>query len=208
MVQYAGKNLTTLSLARNKMMTLDPAAFNNVSIIDLDASYNRLQSLDPAVFLPLNRSLARLKMGGNPLQVSNIWSSVLSPRVNLNLTELNVADIPMGRDQHFQADMFSFHKGLKSLNLSGTALTFLPMELIQTLPLLRELDLSRNQLSSLTDLALSALSALPNFRRIDLHDNPWFCDACVIGPLLKWLDVSPASRHIKDGCRGTLESSI
>jgi len=184
------------------MMTLDPAAFNNVSILELDISYNRLQSLDPSVFFPLNRSLSRLKISGNPLQVSNLWSSVLSPRANLNLSDLDVADIPIGRDQFFQSDLFAFHKGLKNLNLSGSGLTYLPVELVQSLPSLRSLDLSRNELSSLTDLTLSALSVLQNFRYIQLHDNPWYCDACVIGPMLKWLDVSPASRHIKDGCRG------
>ena len=198
----AGHNLTTLSLARNKMMTLDPAAFVNVSVTDLDLSNNRLQSLDPFVFLPLNQSLTQLKIGGNPLQVSHLWSSVLSPRVKLNLTELDVANIPIGRDQHFQTDLFSFHQGMKSLNLSGTSFNYLPVEVIRSLPSLRELDLSRNQLSSLTDLTISALSALPSLRRIHLHGNPWFCDACVIGPMLKWLNISPASRHIKDGCRG------
>lgn len=74
--------------------------------------------------------------------------------------------------------------------------------MIRSLPSLRELDLSYNKLSSLTDLSLSALSALQSLRRIYLHGNPWYCDACVIGPMLKWLDISPASRHIKDGCRG------
>ncbi|XP_032795366.1 insulin-like growth factor-binding protein complex acid labile subunit [Daphnia magna] len=197
-----GHNLTTLSLARNRMMTVDPAAFVNVSVTELDLSSNRLQSLDPFVFLPLNQSLRRLKIGANPLQVSHLWSSILSPRVQLNLSELDVADIPIGRDQHFQTDLFSFHHGIKSLNLSGTAFNYLPVEVIRSLPSLRQLDLSFNKLSSLTDLSLSALSALQGLRRIYLHGNPWYCDACVIGPMLKWLDISPASRHIKDGCRG------
>lgn len=183
-------------------MTLDPSAFVNVSVTDLDLSYNRLQSLDPFVFVPLNQSLTHLKIGGNPLQVSHLWSSVLSPRIRLNLSELDVADIPIGRDQHFQTDLFSFHHGMKSLNLSGAAFNFIPVELIRSLPSLRQLDLSRNQLSSLTDLTLSALSSLQSLRRIHLDGNPWYCDACVIGPMLKWLDISPASRHIKDGCRG------
>lgn len=203
----AGHNMTTLSLSRNRMMAVDPSAFVNVSIVELDISYNRLQSLDPVVFTPLNRSLTRLKIGGNPLQVSHLWSCVLSPRASLNLSELDVADIPMGRDQHFQPDLFSFHKGLKSLNMSGTALSFLPVEMIQTLPLLKSLDISRNQLSSLTDLTLSALTTLQNFRDIRLHENPWYCDACVIGPMLKWLDISPATRRIKDSCRG-LQTNI
>jgi len=123
-----GHNMTTLSLARNKMMTLDPASFINVSITELDLSYNRLQSLDPFVFLPLNRSLRSFKIGGNPLQVSHLWSSILSPRIQLNLSEFDVADIPIGRDQHFQTDLFSFHHGMRSLNLSGTAFNYLPVE--------------------------------------------------------------------------------
>lgn len=110
------------------MMTLDPAAFVNVSVTELDVSGNRLQSLDPFVFLPLNQSLRRLKIGANPLQVSHLWSSILSPRVQLNLSELDVADIPIGRDQHFQTDLFSFHHGIKSLNLSGAAFNYLPVE--------------------------------------------------------------------------------
>lgn len=184
------------------MMTLDPGAFVNVSITNLDLSYNRLQSLDPFVFVSINRSLSQLKIGGNPLQVSHLWSSILSPRIRLNLSELDVADIPIGRDQYFQTDLFSFHPSMKSLNLSGADLTYLPVEMIRSLPSLRELDLSRNQLSSLTDLVLNALSSLQSLRRIHLHGNPWYCDACVIGPMLKWLDISAASRHIKDGCRG------
>jgi Leucine-rich repeat (LRR) protein len=123
-----GHNLTSLSLARNKMMTLDPASFINVSITELDLSYNRLQSLDPFVFLPLNQSLHNLKIGGNPLQVSHLWSSILSPRIQLNLSEFDVADIPIGGDQHFQTDLFSFHHGMKSLNLSGTSFNYLPVE--------------------------------------------------------------------------------
>ena len=39
-------------------------------------------------------------------------------------------------------------------------------------------------------------------RHVQLYGNPWYCDACVIGPLLKWLDASPSTRHIKEGCRG------
>lgn len=184
------------------MMTIDPVAFFNVSVNHLDLSYNRLQSVGPYVFAPLNRTLARLKIGGNPLQVSQLWSSVLSPRVGLNLTELDVADLAIGRDQHFQSDLFALQVGLKSLNLSGSEFSYVPAEMLQSLHSLKELDLSRNQLSSLTDLTLAALTSLPHLRKIHLHGNPWYCDACVIGPLLKWLDVSPASQHIKDGCRG------
>jgi hypothetical protein len=39
-----------------------------------------------------------------------------------------VADIPIGRDQHFQTDLFSFHHGMRSLNLFGTSFNYLPVE--------------------------------------------------------------------------------
>ena len=158
--EIVGQNLTTLSLARNKILTVDPAVFRNVNVSDLDLSHNRMQSLDPALFAPLNRTLQSLKIGGNPLQVSHLWSSILSPRVGLNLRVLDVSDMAIGSDRHFQVDLFSFQKHLKSLNVSGTGLTFLPVEMVQSLPALKELDLSRNQLSSLTDKAVTALSSL------------------------------------------------
>lgn len=176
-IEYAGHNLTTLSLAKNKLMALDPAAFVNTSISELNLSNNKLQSLDPSVFVALNQSLQRLKIGGNPLQVSHLWSSVLSPQVGLgSISELDIADIPIGRhlDQYFQVEIFSFHRGLKSLNMSGVSLSFLPVELVQSLPLLNELDISRNQLSSLSDLTISALSTLQGLRKIHLHSNPWY----------------------------------
>ena len=195
--------MTTLSLARNKLIAVDPAAFAHSSISNLNLSNNKLQSLDPSLLLPLNRSLQRLKIGGNPLQVFHLWSSVLSPRVGLSqISELDLADIPIGRDPHFQVELFSYHRGLKILNISGTSLNFLPAEIVQSLPLLNELDISRNELSSLSDLTISALSTLQEFRKIHIHSNPWYCDACVIGPTIKWLDISPAGRHIKDRCRG------
>ncbi|XP_046654141.1 leucine-rich repeat transmembrane protein FLRT2-like [Daphnia pulicaria] len=164
------------------MMTLDPASFINVSITELDLSYNRLQSLDPFVFLPLNQSLRNLKIGGNPLQPIRRGGHPHRPRPAL----------PDG----------SLLLPSRNADLSGTSFNYLSVEVIRSLPSLRELDLSYNKLSSLTDLSLSALSALQSLRRIYLHGNPWYCDACVIGPMLKWLDISPASRHIKYGCRG------
>jgi hypothetical protein len=128
---------------------------------------------------------------------------VLSPRAGLSLiSELDISDIPIGRDPHFQVELFSFHRGLKFLNCSGASLNFLPAELVQSLPQLNELDISRNELSSLSDLTISALSTLQEFRKIHIHSNPWYCDACVIGPTIKWLDISPAGHHIKDRCRG------
>ena len=165
---HSGQNLSTLALARNKILTLDPGVFVNVNVTDLDLSYNRIQSLDPLLLSPLNWTLRTLKVGGNPLQVSHLWSSVLSARVNLTLHELDVADMGIGRDQHFQTDLFSFQKQLRKLNVSGSGLTFLPVEMVQSLPALKQLDLSRNQLFSLTDLTLSALSALPYLVRRSL----------------------------------------
>ena len=194
--------MTTLSLSSNKLITLDPVAFFNVSIAALDLSYNRIQYLDPEVLMPLNRSLSSLKIGGNPLQVSHVWSAVIAPRVNLSLTELDLADIPLGRDPYFNVELFSFQTGLKVLNLSGTDLTGLPVELLRPLNSLKELDISRNQLSSLTDMTLGVLTGLSALKVVHLHLNPWHCDACVIGPLIKWLDISPATRHIKHSCRG------
>lgn len=197
-----GHNLTSLSLARNKLITVDPAAFVNVTIASLDLSQNHIGDLDPSLFIPLNRSLTSLKIGGNPLQVSHVWSAILSQRVNLSLTELDLANIPLGRDPYFSVELFSFQTALRSLNLSGTELTGLPAELVRPMSFLRELDVSRNQLSSLTDLTLSALTGLKYLKTVHLHGNPWHCDACVIGPLIKWLDVSPATRHTKNNCRG------
>lgn len=184
------------------MVTIDPAAFVNVSVFHLDLSSNRLQGLEPSVLTAINSTLARLKVGGNPFQVSHLWSSILGPRIGLNLSELDVSDIQLGPDQHFQTDFFSFIRDLQKLNLSGCALSVFPSELVRSLSNLRELDISRNKLQTLPDATLSTLSSLSGLRRIYLHSNPWHCDACLIGPLLKWLDVAPASRHIRDSCRG------
>jgi len=200
---FTGQNLTTLSLADNKIVTMDPSVFVNVNVSDLDVSHNRIQSLHPVLLSSLNRTLRSLKIGGNRLQASHLWSAVLSPGVGLNLRVLDVSDMALGpSDQHFQLDLFSFQKHLKSLNVSGTQLDLLPVEMVRSLPALKELDLSRNQLTSLTDETVHVLASLLHLRRVELYGNPWYCDACVIGPLLKWLDASPSTRHIKEGCRG------
>lgn len=139
---------------------MDPAVFVNVNVSDLDMSHNRIQSLHPVLFASVNRTLRSLKIGGNPLQVSHLWSAVLSPNVGLNLRTLDVSDLALGNDQHFQVDLFSFQKHLKSLNVSGTRLNALPVEMVQSLPSLKELDLSRNQLASLSDKTVAVLSSL------------------------------------------------
>ena len=139
---------------------MDPAAFTNVNVSDLDVSYNQIQGLHPVLLSSMNRTLRSLKISGNPLQVSHLWSSVLSPGVALNLHALDVADIALGNDHHFQVDLFSFQKHLKSLNVSGTQLKDLPVQMIRPLLLLKELDLSRNHLTSLSDDTVAVLSSL------------------------------------------------
>ena len=153
--------MTTLSLADNKIVTMDPSVFVNVNVSDLDVSHNRIQSLHPVLLSSLNRTLRSLKIGGNRLQASHLWSAVLSPGVGLNLRVLDVSDMALGpSDQHFQLDLFSFQKHLKSLNVSGTQLDLLPVEMVRSLPALKELDLSRNQLTSLTDETVHVLASL------------------------------------------------
>lgn len=146
--------------------------------------------------------MRKLNIAANPLEAAYLCSSVIGTSVRLNLSELDISDIFLNDASFLHSNPFSYQTNLKSLNLSGTNLSDIPAELFQPLESLKQLDLSRNQLYNINESTLSTLTELASLKSVQLHDNPWHCNACVIGHFLRWMDSSSATKHIRNSCRG------
>ncbi|KAI9226398.1 MAG: hypothetical protein DHS80DRAFT_25270 [Piptocephalis tieghemiana] len=154
-----------------------------ISLSHLDLSYNRLTSLPPLAHLPNLRhlNLAHNLLSSLPSSLEALGSlevliasgnrlTHLSPTLMTAWSgHLHTLILDANRLSHLPRSL-SQCSHLRILRLGsvygGNLLSSLPDSLISSLPLLRELDLSSNLLSTLPDLPWP-----PDLRSLDLSDN-------------------------------------
>lgn len=133
--------LRELDLSRNRLVTVTPRAFANVTLFRLNLSKNKIDRLDSQSFKTLG-SLAELRMSRNLL----------------NATTFNRS-----------APFFTNLTNLVSLDLNGNKITVLPGLMFEHLKRLKMLKLRRNQIVSFSDGAFYGLDELSTLQ-LD-HNN-------------------------------------
>ncbi|CAG9799055.1 unnamed protein product [Chironomus riparius] len=176
------RNLLYLDLSRNRLAKISGRAFNNLfNLTYLDISYNKLSALELDYMCHLPK-LQTLNISGN------VQLNLLDIRpVFQNMTELrslsiaDIASMPLG--------IFVPLSNLLMLNISGTHLNNETIQILNPLAKLKELDLSRNQLTGFEeDFAIKLL----NIDDVKFEQNPFVCDVCHVGAIfnrihmMKW----------------------
>lgn len=130
------------------------------SLRTLDLSHNRLLQLEEGVFAPLIR-LTQLDLSHNP---DIRMESDLRPLAGLEdqLDHLNLDNTSLAGLR--QMPLFN----LRILSIAGNSLPTLPAELAVNLSRLRDLDLNKNDFTTIPVL----IGRLPNLRRLNLAHNP------------------------------------
>ncbi|OQV17556.1 putative Insulin-like growth factor-binding protein complex acid labile subunit [Hypsibius exemplaris] len=229
------KSLRKLNLAGNRLSVIQPGALRGITLDYLDLSEtllpgftdrifegakvhgisiasNQLQSLDTAALLPIAKDLVRLDVGGNPLALTDRMFKFLPQLKGLSLASMRLASLP--------AKLFDYPHEIRSFNISSNIFRQLDQTVLESLPNLEVLDLSKNELQSLpfqlaqptltefyvtnnalpkipdhfTDVFRSASSKIKTFR---VDGNPLECNWS-IGGLADWIS-SPSGRSVVCG---------
>ncbi|XP_068225723.1 LOW QUALITY PROTEIN: platelet glycoprotein V-like [Palaemon carinicauda] len=132
--------LHVLNLTRNHISALMDTNFRGADALrHLDLSLNRIQSAPSAVF----RHVRHIRT----LSLANNMVPELMPRVFFGLARLERLDLSFNPLRDLQPERFTDVPDLKQLYCSGCGLMLISSSLLQTLPELRELDLSKNRLT-------------------------------------------------------------
>ncbi|KAG7158297.1 Platelet glycoprotein V-like [Homarus americanus] len=180
-----GSSLSYLHLAHNQINRVESGAFINSSLEYLDLSYNRLVNLDNDAIKEALDELHELDLSGNSLHIEQLMFVLPAAQElqRLGLGDMGLMRLPPGLLQNLSH--------LHHLNVSSNYLSAFPTEALLNAPQLRTLDLSRNSFRKMDDKMVSAISASKHLRKLRLEGNPWQCDLCHVGPLLRWLHDAP-----------------
>ncbi|XP_063587572.1 leucine-rich repeat-containing protein 15-like [Penaeus indicus] len=180
-----GSALQTLQLAHNRISRVEVGAFANSSLKNLDLSYNRLTHLDTRAISEVLLHLHELHLSGNSLHIEQLL--VVLPEAD-QLRRLSLGDMGLTR---LPAELLQHLRYLHHLNFSSNYLTKFPTGILRSAPQLQTLDLSSNSLQEIDDDAVAAINQVKALRKLRLEGNPWQCDQCHVGPLLRWLQGAP-----------------
>ncbi|KAH6930322.1 hypothetical protein HPB50_012627 [Hyalomma asiaticum] len=159
----ATSGLRSLSLADNAVQDVNRSSFYGLSmLVALDLSYNRIRVLRGDSFAGLT-NLEELVVDHNP--IVSVRGDTLAPLVRLRELQMNyLARLVVS------PHAFRFVPTLKILGMAGNNLKSVPQRSLQTLKLLRSLDLSWNPLTTITESGLQGLPRLSVLRLNDLHE--------------------------------------
>lgn len=151
--------LEKLSLSNVQLSYIYPTTMNDlVKLLELDLSHNQIQVLDDIFNNTIH--LKVLKLHNNQLiAVPNVCSLI-----NLEILTLNDNEIPYIDHQQFACKMSS----LKQLWLNNNQIMFISSEAFVSMTKLEILDLSGNQLKS---LSTNWISQENNLQRLNLNNN-------------------------------------
>jgi len=183
--------LHTLDLSKNEISVLKKASFSNFSRLStLILSHNKVEVIEINAFAGL-QMMRDIDLSYNKLQSFSpeIFSSnPVLDKVNMrgnNLVYLS-SDLPI-----------LISNSISSLYLSSCSVTEIYPLTFSRLPSLYDLDLSSNNLQT---ISLHTLEKVPDLRILDLNNNPWRCN-CDIVEVIKWTELrreqAPAHTPIK-----------
>ncbi|MCL4152668.1 UNVERIFIED_CONTAM: hypothetical protein GTU68_032640, partial [Idotea baltica] len=178
-------SLRKLYLSHNRIIRVEEEAFANTSLSHLDLSYNRLPHLEPGALDDVLEQLVDLRLSGNSLYVEELRS--LLPKAK-NLRHLGLGDMGLTL---LPTDLLKHSKHLHHFNISANYLQIIPLKLISSAPHLRVLDLSSNSFRGMEEKLIDYLTNAKDLRVLRLEGNPWHCDQCHVGAMLRWLQAAP-----------------
>ncbi|KAJ7304273.1 hypothetical protein JRQ81_011814 [Phrynocephalus forsythii] len=180
-------NLVTLSLANNRINTVESQAFFTLQTLRyLDLSHNQLTSIHPDAFNVRNNAIQELNLSQSFYNSSAIFplAAIFSVGGFQNLSKLELSSneivyLPLG--------MLSGLVKLEYLDLRNNSLVDIKNSTFSGLDL-KYLDLTMNAFKTLRSEVLTILG-----RQLHLHlflkGNPFVCD-CDIEDLVSWLNQS------------------
>lgn len=165
------QQLKYLNLAKNRIAKIPDTALKNLtSLLELDIGYNKLPKAESVAFSHVGKTLQKLVISGNNLNVDTIKAVIdtLYNLADLSVAHMRIEAIPLN----------FFPDRIKNLNLSGNNISditpgMFPKQIIS-------LDLSNNQIKGLNK---SAVVFLETINIINISRNPWTCDLCHISDI-------------------------
>jgi Leucine-rich repeat (LRR) protein len=195
-------NLTTLSLAKNQILSIPADAFKPfVNITLLDMSHNQISTLHANSFVGL-ASLEVILLNNN--QLKEFPSTLFRPIAK----RLRTLDFGHNLFSKLGPNMFNELSELKVLNISNNLLTSVPRSALARVSQLMHLNLGANQLTSLdanlvrgvrflsslnltsnriSNLARGALKSVTRIKSIDLSNNTLAEITADVFHSLQWL---------------------
>ncbi|KAG7155884.1 Leucine-rich repeats and immunoglobulin-like domains protein 3-like 1 [Homarus americanus] len=169
-------NLIELDLSKNRLVTLSPNPFVNVTLIRLNLSKNKIRGLEARSFRTLS-SLAELKLSRNMLTPATFNRSG-STRIFANLTKLRSLDLNGNQLHQLQGLMFEDLKKLKILKLRRNEITTFSDGVFYGLDSIDKLFLDYNNITTVEAGLLFGLKSLEylslSYNQIDsIRPNAW-----------------------------------
>ncbi|XP_045606959.2 leucine-rich repeats and immunoglobulin-like domains protein 3 [Procambarus clarkii] len=174
-VSLAGlPNLQELDLSRNRLVSLSPKPFTNVTLIKLNLSKNMIARLDARSFRTLG-SLAELKLSRNLLTPATFNRSA---SIFTNLTNLRSLDLNGNQLHQLEGLMFKDLKKLKILKLRRNEITTFSDGVFYGLESIEKLFLDYNNITTVYAGWLFGLKSLGHlsldYNQIDsVRPNAW-----------------------------------
>ncbi|XP_014255652.1 leucine-rich repeat-containing G-protein coupled receptor 4-like [Cimex lectularius] len=189
-------SLKTLILSGNPLKKIESGLFQNLTDLEtLELNNCGLSSLNETVFHEMSSypDLKELRLSGNPIAIPKNGSflpSQLNRLQILDLSDCNISYIPPNAFENF--------KKITSLYLKRNRLEFTStssLDFLQALPALETLDLSFNNMTSVTPYTFRFNEGL---KRLKLVGNPWVC-GCNIADMWEWAQVTRGDLNLLVG---------
>ncbi|CAB1350946.1 unnamed protein product [Coregonus sp. 'balchen'] len=188
-------NITTLSLSNNRITEVESQTFSGLrSLRSLDLSSNQLAVINPEAFTVPGHTLRELNLSRALYNHSSLMDLAMSLRWS-TLVELRTLDLSGNRLIYLPSHAFSYLGGLRRLILANNSLVVLHNGTFSGLDSLEQLDLTLNALRTVQEEGLAELDSLPPGARLLLGENPWTC-ICGMETFTAWLNSSQG--HVGD----------
>uniref|UniRef100_A0AAY5KGK6 LRRCT domain-containing protein n=1 Tax=Esox lucius TaxID=8010 RepID=A0AAY5KGK6_ESOLU len=182
-------NITTLSLSNNRITEVESQTFSGLrSLRTLDLSSNQLSVIHPEAFTVPGYTLRELNLSRVLYNHSAVTDLASSLRWS-TLGQLRTLDLSGNRLIYLPLNTFSYLGSVRRLVLANNSLVAIHNGTFSGLSSLEQLDLTLNALRTIQEEGLAELDTLPPGTRLLLGENPWTC-MCGMEPFAAWLNAS------------------